>query len=78
MNIHQPHEVALANEIANTLQDRDALPLYLKYTQKYKEVFLRRTLNKVMSIEQSKIRKTRGALFTFLVSQYETNTHIGD
>lgn len=78
MNIYQPHEVALANEIANTLQDRDALPLYLRYTQKYKEVFLRRTLNKVMSIEQSKIRKTRGALFTFLVSKYEADTHIGD
>lgn len=78
MNTYEPHEVALANEIANTLQDRDALPLYHKYTQRYKEAFLRRTLDKVMSIEQSKIRKTRGALFTYLVSQYEANSYPRD
>lgn len=78
MNNYQPHEIALANEIANTLQDRDALPLYLRYTRQYNEVFLRRILAKVMNIEERKIRKTRGALFTFLVSQNEANTHIGD
>lgn len=78
MNNYQPHEIALANEIANTLQDRDALPLYLRYTRQYNEVFLRRVLAKVMNIEERKIRKTRGALFTFLVSQNEANTPIGD
>lgn len=78
MNNYHPHEVALANEIANTLQDRDALPLYLRYTRQYKEVFLRRILEKVMSIEERKIRKTRGALFTYLVSQNETNSYLRD
>lgn len=78
MNNYQPHEIALANEIANTLQDRDALPLYLRYTRQYNEVFLRRILAKVMNIEERKIRKTRGALFTFLVSQNEAKTYIGD
>lgn len=76
MNNYQPHEVALANEIANTLQDRDALPLYLKYTRQYNEVFLRRILAKVMNIEERKIRKTRGALFTFLVSHNDSRSHI--
>jgi hypothetical protein len=78
MNNYQPHEAALANEIANTLQDRDALPLYLKYAKQYQEAYLRRILSKVMNIEERKIRKTRGALFTFLVSQNEANSHIGD
>jgi len=74
-NSYEPHEIKLANEIAETLQDRDALPLYLKYTRKYQESFLRRILLKVMSIEASKIRKTRGALFTYLVSQHENGNH---
>lgn len=80
MNTHSyaDHEIRLANEIAETLQDRDALPLYLSYTRKYQESFLRRILLKVMSIEATKIRKTRGALFTYLVSQHESRTHSRD
>ena len=80
MNKHSyaDHEIRLANEIAETLQDRDALPLYLSYTRKYQESFLRRILLKVMSIEATKIRKTRGALFTYLVSQHESSSHSRD
>ena len=69
MNSYDPHELKLANEIAGTLNDWDALPLFRQYTKKYQEAFLRKILNRVMSIEESKIRKTRGALFTFLVNQ---------
>jgi hypothetical protein len=69
MNPYEPEEIKLANEIAATLGDWDALPLYLIYTRKYQESFLRKILNRVMSIEQSKIRKSRGALFTFLINQ---------
>lgn len=73
MNIYDPYEIKLANEIAETLNDRDALPLYLMFARKYQEAFLRKVLAKVMSIPESKIRKTRGALFTFLVNQGNTN-----
>jgi hypothetical protein len=75
MNIYDydPHKIKLANEIADTLNDRDALPLYLIYARKYQETFLRKILAKVMSIPESKIRRTRGALFTFLVNQGNAN-----
>jgi thiaminase len=59
---------ALAYEIAQRLNDPDALPLYKTYVEKYTSQFLRDTLQKVMSIPNHKIRRTRGALFTFLVT----------
>ena len=76
MNIHsyEPQEIRLANEIAETLQDRDALPLYLSYARKYQEGFLRRILLKVMSIEASKIRRNRASLFVYLVTQSQHET----
>ena len=73
INNYNPNEIELAKEIAETLQDWDALPLYLQYARKYKESFLRKILQKVMSIEETKIRKSRGALFTFLVSQKQNH-----
>jgi len=69
MKNYEPHEKRLANEIAETLHDRDAIPFYLSLTKKYQEDFLRKILAKVMSIPEVDIRKTRGALFTYLVSQ---------
>lgn len=70
---YSPEETRLAKEIAETLKDRDALPLYLQFTHKYQEAFLRKLLNRVMSIEETKIRRSRGALFTFLVNQQSDN-----
>ena len=66
---YDPHEIKLANEIADTLNDRDALPLYLQYARKYQEGFLRKLLARVLAIPETKIRRSRGALFTFLVNQ---------
>jgi len=66
---YQPNEIKLANELAETLKDREALPFYLSLTRKYQEGHLRQILAKVMSIEETKIRKTRGALFTYLINQ---------
>ena len=72
---YEPHEIRLANEIAETLNDRDALPVFLTYTRKYQESHLRRLLAKVMAIPETSIRKSRGALFTFLVNQHGTSSH---
>lgn len=69
MKKYEPHEIKLANELAETLNDREALPFYLSLTRKYHEDFLRKTLAKVMSISDTSIRKTRGALFTYLINQ---------
>ena len=70
MQTFEPHEVKLANEIAETLKDRDSIASFLIFTRKYKEQFLREILAKVMSIDEAKIRRSRGALFTFLVNQH--------
>ncbi len=66
---YHPSEIRLANEIADTLNDKDSLALHLQYVRKYKEEFLRRTLNKVMSIPEGKIKRNRAALYTFLINQ---------
>jgi hypothetical protein len=73
MNKYQPHEIKLANEIAETLKDRDSIDSFLIFTRKYKEDFLREKLAKVMAMDESKIRKSRGALFTHLVTQHGSN-----
>lgn len=63
-------ENRLAMEIATALNDMEALPLYINFTNKYSEAFLRKTLLRVLSVPEEKIRRTRGALFTFLVQQH--------
>lgn len=68
-------EIRLANEIADTLNDRDSLAMHLQYVRKFKEEFLRRILNKVMALPDNKIRKNRAALYTFLINQ---STKYGD
>jgi hypothetical protein len=73
MTKYSPDEMRLANELAETLNDRDALPLYLQFTKKYQEAHLRRILAKVMSISEVKIRRTRGALFTYLITKNGNN-----
>lgn len=61
----------LANELADTLGDQESLPFYRDMVKKYSETFLRSKLKKVMSIPTDQIRKTRGALFTYLINQHE-------
>ena len=70
MNInYSNYEIKLANEIADTLSDRDSIAMHLQYVRKYKEEYLRKVLNKVMSLPDDKIRKSRAALYTFLINQ---------
>ena len=77
MKDYAPQEIRLANEIADALNDKGSLQLFLHFAEKYKEEHLRTILEKVMSIPQRKIKKTRGALFTYLVSQYENDNTRG-
>lgn len=60
----------LAQEIAEELNDKEALPLYQSYAKRFPEEELRKLLVRVLSIPQEKIKRTRGALFTYLVGQY--------
>lgn len=72
---YDPYEIKLAQEIADTLKDRDSIALHLQYVRRYKEEFLRKTLAKVMALDESKIKKSRAALYTFLINQ---SSHYGD
>lgn len=64
------HEEKLAYEIASTLNDMDGLSFYTGCAYKYSESYLRSVLTRVMSIPSEKIKRTRGALFTFLITQH--------
>ncbi len=63
-------EEKLAREIADVLNDSESLPVHIGFVERYSEKFLRKTLQKVLSIPEDQIRKTRGALFTYLVKQH--------
>jgi len=71
--MYHHNDIQLAQEIAEALGDPDAYSLYLSYTQKHSAELLRRILDRVLSIPPEKIKRTRGALFTYLVSQHEKN-----
>jgi len=74
-NNYNPIEIQLAHEIAERLNDHEALSLYLSYTQQFPHDILREFLNRVTSIPDRNIRRSRGALFTHLVNQYKTYGH---
>jgi hypothetical protein len=63
-------EELLALDLATALDDLKALPLYLSYARKYPEPFLRKILGVVREIPQEKVKRSRGALFNFLVQKY--------
>jgi hypothetical protein len=64
-------EIQLAEDIAEALHDQGALSLYLSYTKEVPHDKLRELLAKVCSIPENKIKRSRGALFTYLVSQHK-------
>jgi hypothetical protein len=70
MHDHTTEEKKLAVYIAESLEDKEALTLYLSYAKKYEQYFLLALLERVLSIPKEKIKRTRGALFTFLVGQH--------
>lgn len=59
----------LAFELASTMGDHDSIKIYEGFTERFAEEFLRKILARVMAIPERKIKKTRGALFTYLVNQ---------
>lgn len=75
---YSSQEIRLANELADALKDWDSINLHLKYVRRYKEEFLRRVLAKVMSIDERHIRKSRAALYTYLISQGRSHGNFRD
>ena len=68
---YDPYEIKLANEIADTLNDRDSITMHLQYVRRYKEDFLRKKLAKAMAVPEKDVRTNRGAIYTFLIRQSE-------
>lgn len=67
----QPVESQLiAEEITLALNDRENFSLYEFYARKYPESLLRKIVADVLKVPEERIRKSRGALFTYLLKKY--------
>lgn len=64
-----PKQIKLAREIAFALNDEDSMATHIEFAEKYSEDFLRKQLQRALSTPEEQIRKSRGALCTFLVKQ---------
>ena len=67
-------EELLALYLAEALNERQNLPLYLSFSKKYPESFLRKVLGEVKEIPSEKIKKSRAALFNHLIKRYVQKT----
>ncbi|MEX1138911.1 MAG: helix-turn-helix domain-containing protein [Bacteroidota bacterium] len=67
-------EEVLACDLANELNEPGELQLYLSLARTYSEPFLRETLAKVNQTPRHRIKKSRAALFTYLVHRYGKGT----
>ena len=74
MNVTSRSEL-FAEELALSLNDRASLQLYESFAQRYPESFLRRILNEVLEVPAERIKKSRGALFTYLLKKYANQSH---
>jgi len=72
--IPRDKEGLLAVDLADVLDDRGNLPLYLYYARRYSEQILRSVLGEVKEFPLKKIKKSRGALFNHLVQKYAKQT----
>jgi len=68
--MNQFEETQLAYELAEALNDKEAIQMYISYVHRFSESLLREMLVKVLSVPENKIRKTRGALFNYLIQQH--------
>jgi DNA-binding transcriptional MocR family regulator len=59
-----------AHEIADLLNDHGNIKTYLLYTQKYPEEFLRKIVAEVKLTPLHKIKRSRRALFIYLIRYY--------
>ncbi|MFH1561858.1 MAG: helix-turn-helix domain-containing protein [Nitrospirota bacterium] len=66
----QTREELLALDLALALHDIKGLPFYLSLTKKYPEAILRKVLGEVKEIPLTRIKKSQGALFNYLIQKY--------
>lgn len=68
-------EEVLARELSVGLEDTINLKFYQSVTKKYPERVLRDIYNHVRQIPQNQIKKSKGALFNYLLKQHGQNDH---
>lgn len=70
----------VARTIAQSLNDPDRLHLYLQYCKKYPLTLIFRALSEAKSFPQENIKKSRAALFFYLIKKYahERNKNLGN
>ena len=74
MNQHySDQERALAFDIANALDDLQSLEYHLQNAHMFTEAFQRGYLQHVLSIPEHKIKKSRAALYTYLMSKHRSH-----
>ena len=64
----------LASDLAKGLNDIKSLPFYLSVVRQYPEQLLMKLLGEVREIPSEKIKKSRAALFNYLLQQYAKET----
>lgn len=65
----------LARDLAEGLDDEEGFKFYLSVCRKYPEEFLRRIYSQVKGIPKNKIKKSKGALFNYLIQNYDKKNH---
>lgn len=72
----ETREELLAYDIATTFNDFENLPRYVSLAKHYPESFLRRMLTEAKEIPDSKIKKSRSAIFNYFLNKYvHQNNH---
>jgi len=68
-------EELLATDLAEGLDDKANIRFYFSVCRKYPEELLRKIYSQVKEIPPEKIKKSRGALFNYLLQNYEKHNH---
>ncbi len=63
-------ENASALEICQAFKDQDNLSLYQSYVSRYPSAIIKKAFQEAIKLPAKKIKKTRGALFNYLVQYY--------
>lgn len=66
---------ALARSIAEEFGDLDNLPTYQMHCRKYPEEIIREARKHTLSVPPDKVKRSRLALFIYLVKKYARDTN---
>ena len=67
----------LAQEIARGLGEEQLLPIYRALVRRYPEEVVRRAYQETIAFPAENIRKTRGAIFNYLLKKYVREVQSG-